>query len=428
MGPEDIESLNTMTLEEILSSLNPPLPTSILGILETFLEVPEGIFFANNTVGQVMHDWLDIDLSISEDCLHLAVSTPWRPDGATPPADQLLPVMFFVHGGAFYAGTQIRMGADRLAAWGDVVIVAISYRVGPLGFMCLDTPEAAGNMGMLDMVVALEWVHEYIRHFGGDPDRITVFGESAGSASIGHLLLSEATNGLFAQGIGQSGSAIAPWAFDTTPELHARHIAAKVNCTQTDADELVDCMRNVPAKDISVAFGEYREEGRQAGGLGFGGSIPCAQTQGDRKFYNADQSPESILFAGEYEQVGLAISDEKLFRERPNRRNNWFVLAEFRLFCGTENSRNSTRNCGEKCSEFCYHGTKIEANSWNSPLNHSTKEKTTRNSVPWNKSRSKLSEFCSEAVSGENILFAGAGIFVKLIFFHVISFRSQPQN
>ena len=87
----------------------------------------------------------------------------FRPDGNERPR---LPVMFFVHGGAFYGGTQIRMGAERLGAWDDVVVVAINYRVsfffffiflsfffgqvGPLGFMCLDTDEAAGNMGMLD--------------------------------------------------------------------------------------------------------------------------------------------------------------------------------------------------------------------------------------------------------------------------------------
>ena len=109
-----------------------------------------------------MHDWLDIDLYVSEECLHLAVSTPTRPDGTQNPS---MPVMFFVHGGAFYGGTQIRMGAERLGAWDDVVVVAINYRVlsviliythdffvevGPLGFMCLDTDEAAGNMGMLD--------------------------------------------------------------------------------------------------------------------------------------------------------------------------------------------------------------------------------------------------------------------------------------
>ena len=73
-----------------------------------------------------MHDWLDIDLYVSEECLHLAVSTPVRPDGSQNPS---MPVMFFVHGGAFYGGTQIRMGAERLGAWDDVVVVAINYRV-----------------------------------------------------------------------------------------------------------------------------------------------------------------------------------------------------------------------------------------------------------------------------------------------------------
>ena len=78
-------------------------------------------------MGDIIVDWLDIDLSVSEDCLHLAVSTPLRPDGSQK-AD--LPVMFFIHGGAFYGGTQIRMGAERLGAWEDVVVVAINYRVG----------------------------------------------------------------------------------------------------------------------------------------------------------------------------------------------------------------------------------------------------------------------------------------------------------
>ena len=75
----------------------------------------------------------------------------------------------------------------------DVIVVSINYRLGPLGFLCLDTDEGAGNMGMLDQVLALEWVHENIHLFGGDKDRITIFGESAGAASIGHLVMSKAT-------------------------------------------------------------------------------------------------------------------------------------------------------------------------------------------------------------------------------------------
>ena len=75
-----------------------------------------------------------------------------------------------------------------------MIVVAINYRLGPLGFLCLDTDEGAGNMGMLDQVMALEWVHENIHLFGGDKDRITIFGESAGAASIGHLVMSKATD------------------------------------------------------------------------------------------------------------------------------------------------------------------------------------------------------------------------------------------
>ena len=75
-----------------------------------------------------------------------------------------------------------------------MIVVSINYRLGPLGFLCLDTDEGAGNMGMLDQVMALEWVHENIHLFGGDKDRITIFGESAGAASIGHLVMSKATD------------------------------------------------------------------------------------------------------------------------------------------------------------------------------------------------------------------------------------------
>ena len=71
-----------------------------------------------------------------------------------------------------------------------MIVVSINYRLGPLGFLCLDTDEAAGNMGMLDMVVALEWVRQYVGYFGGDPERITIFGESAGSWGSSYLSVS----------------------------------------------------------------------------------------------------------------------------------------------------------------------------------------------------------------------------------------------
>ena len=115
----------------------------ITGLLEQLFDLPNGFLDKDKIVGDVLHDWLDITISTSEDCLHLAVDTPWRPDGSK---NESMPVMFFIHGGAFAFGTQIRMGGERLQAWEDVVVVSINYRVGSLGFLCLDTDEAAGNM------------------------------------------------------------------------------------------------------------------------------------------------------------------------------------------------------------------------------------------------------------------------------------------
>jgi len=314
MDPDEIEEFKNKRVVDLVMEVGGPIMALAVGViislLNSILELDPSVLgpiTGTKKVGAILHDWLDIDLYVSEECLHLAVSTPTRPDGTQNPS---MPVMFFVHGGAFYGGTQIRMGAERLGAWDDVVVVAINYRVGPLGFMCLDTDEAAGNMGMLDQVTALEWVHQYISYFGGDPNRVTIFGESAGSASIGHLLLSDVTTGLFAQGIGQSGSALASWAFDAHPEQHALEIASKVGCIMaengvTSHDDLVACLRELPATNISHAFNDYMKEDRLAGGMGFGGSIPCAQTKGEKRFYTSDQTPEKLLHSGHYEKVPI---------------------------------------------------------------------------------------------------------------------------
>ena len=109
------------------------------------------------------------------------------------------------------------------------------------------------------------------------------------------------------QGIGQSGSALASWAFDNVnPVKHAANVAAKVGCELAEShDLLVDCLRLVPAANISKAFKDYSLEDRAAGGMGFGGSIPCSQTKGAQKFYTAEQTPEKLLHSGQYEKVPI---------------------------------------------------------------------------------------------------------------------------
>ena len=102
--------------------------------------------------------------------------------------------MVFIHGGAFILGTYAANNPNYLLDE-DIVLVNIHYRLGVLGFMCLDLPTSPGNMGLMDQILALQWVNKHIRHFGGDPDKVTLFGQSAGSVSISYLMMSRAAKG-----------------------------------------------------------------------------------------------------------------------------------------------------------------------------------------------------------------------------------------
>lgn len=153
---------------------------------------------------------LDADLTenngavMSEDCLTLNVWTP-RVD------HRKRPVLVWIHGGAFVVGSTRNTFYDgeHLAARGDVIVVSVNYRLGAWGFLSLapfgsEYAESA-NVGLLDQVAALKWVHANIARFGGDPDNVTLFGESAGASSIGSLLSMPAATGLFSKAILQSG-------------------------------------------------------------------------------------------------------------------------------------------------------------------------------------------------------------------------------
>ncbi|HTO53850.1 MAG TPA: carboxylesterase/lipase family protein [Myxococcota bacterium] len=142
----------------------------------------------------------------SEDCLYLNVWTPRADAGRRP-------VLVWIHGGAFTigSGAQTIYDGEALAKRGDVVVVTINYRLGPLGFLRLDEATggaipSTGSEGILDQVAALRWVRENIAEFGGDPDNVTIFGESAGGMSVGTLLGVPQARGLFHKAIPQSGA------------------------------------------------------------------------------------------------------------------------------------------------------------------------------------------------------------------------------
>ncbi len=182
----------------------------------------------------------------NEDCLTLNVWTPAVDDNARP-------VMVWIHGGGFVAGSGDVQG-ELFAARG-VVFVSINYRLGPLGFFghpALEGPVA--NFGLLDMVTALEWVRDNISAFGGDPGRVTVFGVSAGGMAVSMLLANDAAQGLFHGAIAQSGygtwalprtvNAPAPAPLDMylnpaqSAELLARQLIDRVSPDAETAEEL----------------------------------------------------------------------------------------------------------------------------------------------------------------------------------------------
>jgi len=134
-------------------------------------------------------------LPISEDCQVLSVTAPSDAAG--------LPVMVWLHGGAYVSGggEAPKYEADELVSRGRVVVVRVTYRLGVFGYL---SPSGVDNLGLRDQIQALQWVHDNISAFGGDPDRVTVFGQSAGADSVFSLMLCEQTTGLFQRAILQS--------------------------------------------------------------------------------------------------------------------------------------------------------------------------------------------------------------------------------
>ncbi len=237
-----------------------------------------------------------------EDCLHLNV---WAP---APLSQSLLPVMVWIHGGGMVNGAASMPFYDgaELAREG-AVIVSINYRLGPFGFFAHPalTAESAhgasGNQGLLDQIQALRWVHDNIRAFGGDPGKVTVFGESAGAVSVCWLLASPLAQGLFHRAIAQSGTAarIAP-DIDGAEKTGVR-LARKLDIGEGQSpDEALVRLRAIPARRlIEVLQPTMLQPG--AGGRRGESFGPCIDG------YVVTGFPDALVAAGTFNRVPLLI-------------------------------------------------------------------------------------------------------------------------
>lgn len=242
------------------------------------------------------------DGSTEEDCLTINVTVP-----ADVKPDERLPVVFWIHGGAGVGGSSNLYRLDKLASQGRVVVVSANYRIGILGFMPLSALRGQpvnGNFGIEDQRLAMRWVQRNIAKFGGDPNNVTLAGESAGGASICmHLASPEKTEGLFHKAIIMSFGCLAP--MKTMDNIFTEVSEPVENnylkCTGGD----LQCLRSKKVEDILVAQGAFTKDKAKVSTL----ANPFFTVYGTASEPNATipRSFKNALETGKFKNVPLLI-------------------------------------------------------------------------------------------------------------------------
>uniref|UniRef100_A0A670IP26 Carboxylic ester hydrolase n=1 Tax=Podarcis muralis TaxID=64176 RepID=A0A670IP26_PODMU len=228
----------------------------------------------------------------SEDCLYLNIYTP-----ADSPKASKLPVMVWIHGGNMIFGAASRFDGSALAAYEDVVVVILQYRLGILGFFSTGDESARGNWALLDQLAALQWIQENIGAFGGDPELVTLFGVSAGSMSASAHVMSPLSKGLFHRAILESGVSQLPIVFQNRSKS-AEKIARIFGCEMTTSAALVQCLRQKSEQELINA-----DLSRQVSDMNGRERAPTPSLDG----VFMPKTPEEILAGREVSAVPLMV-------------------------------------------------------------------------------------------------------------------------
>ncbi|XP_053207980.1 acetylcholinesterase-like isoform X2 [Panonychus citri] len=232
---------------------------------------------------------------------------------ANPPVGQLrfkrrtqsglLPVMVYIHGESFENGDGSIYGPEKLMEK-QVIVITFNYRLGILGFLSTEDEIATGNWGLYDQKLVLDWIQLNIRSFGGDPGRVTIFGQGSGAACVFFHLMSRLSQGTFHRAIMQSGSGLCHWALERHPLEYAKEIADNIGCPTATSLTLVDCLRSVPVDKILKAqtrgkiFGEFPQR-----------AAPTIERFGQDRFL--DQDPRTLLNNYPYNKIPVMIGLNK---------------------------------------------------------------------------------------------------------------------
>jgi len=264
-----------------------------------------------NVTGMDEEETTTTPTEMSEDeCLTLNVYSPTTNETAN------LPVMVWIHGGALIQGTGQSYPPESLVAQG-IVLVTINYRLGFLGYFAHPELGDATNFGLLDQIKALEWVQKNIAAFGGDPDRVTIFGESAGGTSVLALMVSPLSEGLFSGAIAQSAFIPESLGVNVT-QAGSLGVEVGVLLGAAEGEGQLEEMKSIPSENFSAAINEM---GGKYGGAAFlyvdgGATMPSSIWDGFREGLNHKGVP-LIVGSNANETAGFSATVDAI-------QGNWF--------------------------------------------------------------------------------------------------------
>lgn len=243
----------------------------------------------------------------SEDCLYIEVSSP----NVKP--DKLMPVMFWI-GSCNYIYYCDELFDPTLINNQEIVFVRCGFRLGAFGFLSTRGFTAPGNIGLKDIVMALKWVQRNISVFGGDPNNVTLFGNSTGGSSVHFMILSPMATGLFHKAIIQSSTAFNRWTLDKNPTQSVADLAKELGIMKTENCEIVEELKSIPAVDITKAHFKISSTASNINAeaifdLKF---KPCIEEEFEGQPVFLSKSPSIILKSGHFNKVPIIIGSNNV--------------------------------------------------------------------------------------------------------------------
>ncbi|XP_071451169.1 juvenile hormone esterase-like [Hetaerina americana] len=306
----------------------------------------------------------------SEDCLFLNVYSTKLPKRSS---DLRNPVILFIHhGGWFGLSGQSSLEGPQYLMDEDIVLVTINFRLGALGFLSTGDSEVPGNNGLKDQLLAMKWVRDNIASFGGNPDLVTIYGYSAGAASVQYHMASPRSAGLFHRAISSSGSALSGWAMTRDPMPLTRRLAKFMgysNSESATSKQIVDFLRGKDAEAIAKSYFNLREWNSDP--LVIFAPVIEAEGSSDQPFLTED--PDSLFQTGNFAQVPwlTGSTNNEWMRRAKEIINNATVLEDFSenfeqiapiLFYYERGSPSSLRK-SQKLKEFYFQNGQITKES-----------------------------------------------------------------